>query len=239
MRAFFAAALFAPMAVSAAEMEYGRCIDLARIEPEATRVAAIRWYEDTGFAGALHCEAVALEEIGALSTAADRLTTAAQLPGVPDTTRVDLLVQAASLRRENGDLGAAISALDTALAFAETAAVHRERSIALLERRDFDEAVLSLNRALQLDPRDAQALTLRAAARRRLGELEGAKRDALDAIELRPVSAGAWFELGKVERELGFDGAARRAWLKTIDLAPSSPFATLARGGLQDMDGGE
>ena len=86
--------------------EYGKCIDMAQISPEEVRREAIAWYAETGNPGALHCEAVALSEIGAIATAANKLQEAAQLPGVDELTRVDLLTQAALLWREEGDIDA-------------------------------------------------------------------------------------------------------------------------------------
>ena len=109
--------LFAPLialaaaAPAAADLrDYGKCIDMAQISPEEVRREAIAWYADTGNPGALHCEAVALSEMGALSTAANKLQETAQLPGVDDLTRVDLLTQAALLWREEGDANAAFGA---------------------------------------------------------------------------------------------------------------------------------
>ena len=83
-----------------------------------------------------------------------------------------------------------------------------------------------------------KALTLRSAARLRLDDKEGARRDALQAIENRPVSSAAWYQLGLAEHSMGLKDAARRSWLKAIDVAPGGRPAALARGALQDMDGG-
>ncbi len=237
--------LFAPLLVLAVAgpatadlRDYGKCIDMAQISPEEVRREAIAWYAETGNPGALHCEAVALSEMGALSTAANKLQEAAQQPGVNEATRVDLLTQAALLWREEGDTDAAFGALDTALKYQTTPRVLIERAILHADRRAWELAHADLSQALSMAPQDAEALSLRAAANRRMGDAEAARRDALQAIENQPVSAAAWFELGKAEQALGLKDGARRSWLKTIDVAPGSPFATLARGALQDMDGG-
>ena len=202
--------------------DYSKCIDMAQISPEEVRREAIAWYAETGNPGALHCEAVALSEMGALSTAANKLQEAAQQPGVDDMTRVDLLTQAALLWREEGDGDAAFGALDSAMKYRATPRVLIERAILHADRRAWEKAHADLSQALSMQPRDAEA----------------ARRDAMLAIEYLPVSPAAWFELGKAEQALGLKDGARRSWLKTIDVAPGSPFATLARGALQDMDGG-
>lgn len=240
MRPLFALPVLIALAMPAAAdlREYSKCIDFAQISPEEVRREAIAWFAETGDPAALHCEAVALSEMGAISTAANKLQEAAQQPGLDDLTRVDLLTQAALLWREEGEIDAAFGALDTALRYRATPRVLIERSILHADRRSWERAHADLSQALSINPRDAETLSLRAAANRRMGDAEAARRDASLAIEYLPVSPAAWFELGKAEHALGLKDGARRSWLKTIDVAPGSPFATLARGALQDMDGG-
>lgn len=240
MRPLFALPLLIALAAPAhADLrDYSKCIDLAQISPEEVRREAIAWYAETGDPGALHCEAVALSEMGALSTAANKLQETAQLPGVDDLTRVDLLTQAALLWREEGDSDAAFGALTSATKYRTTPRVLIERAILHADRRAWEKAHADLSQVLSMQPQNEEALSLRAAANRRMGDAEAARRDALLAIEYQPVSPAAWFELGKAEQAMGLKDGARRSWLKTIDVAPGSPFATLARGALQDMDGG-
>lgn len=240
MRPLFALPVLIALATPASAdlRDYQKCIDMAQISPEEVRREAIAWYTETGEPGALHCEAVALSEMGALSTAANKLQETAQLPGVDELTRVNLLTQAALLWREEGDDDAAFGALDTAVKYRATPRVLIERAILHADARAWEKAHSDLSQALSTSPRDAEALSLRAAANRRMGDAEAARRDAMLAIEYLPVSPAAWFELGKAEQALGLSDGARRSWLKTIDVAPGSPFATLARGALQDMDGG-
>ncbi len=240
MRPFFVLPVLIILAspVSADLRDYRTCIDMAQISPEEVRREAIAWYSETGEPGALHCEAVALSEMGALSSSANKLQEAAQLPGVDDLTRVDLLTQAALLWREEGDTDAAFGALGSAMKYQATPRVLIERAILHADRRAWEKAHADLSHALSMQPKDAEALSLRAAANRRMGNVDAARRDAMLAIEYLPISPAAWFELGKAEHALGLKDGARRSWLKTIDVAPGSSFATLARGALQDMDGG-
>ena len=240
MRPLFALPVLIALATPASAdlRDYQKCIDMAQISPEEVRREAIAWYTETGEPGALHCEAVALSEMGALSTAANKLQETAQLPGVDELTRVNLLTQAALLWREEGDNDAAFGALDTAVKYRATPRVLIERAILHADARAWEKAHSDLSQALSTSPSDAEALSLRAAANRRMGDAEAARRDAMLAIEYLPVSPAAWFELGKAEQALGLSDGARRSLLKTIDFAPGSPFATLARGALQDMDGG-
>ncbi len=230
----------ANLAASAAaqQRDYATCVDMATIDPERTALDARAWWEATGDLAARHCQVVALSELGATKTAALMLDEIIFSPEIDDAARQPLLMQSASLWRQIGDFDAALSAMDNALKINASADIHIERAALLAETRDWAGARSDLDRALALDPRNDDALTLRASARRRLDDMEGARRDALLAIEYRPVSSTAWFELGMAQFGLGQKDGARRSWLKAIDLAPGGPAAALARGALQDMDGG-
>lgn len=223
---------------SAQQRDYATCVDMATIDPDRTAREARAWWEETGSLAARHCQVVALSEQGATKTAALMLDEIIISPQIDAAERQPLLMQSAALWRQLGDSDAALSAMDNALKISPSAAIYVERSALLAENRDWEGARSDLDRALSLEPRNEEALTLRASARRRLGDNEGAQRDALLAIEYRPVSAAAWFELGMAQLGLGQQKGARRSWLKAIDLAPGSAVAALARGALQDMDGG-
>jgi tetratricopeptide (TPR) repeat protein len=211
---------------------------MATIDPDRTALDARAWWEESGDLAARHCQVVALSELGATKTAALMLDEIIFSPQIDDSARQPLLMQSAALWRQLGDTDAARAAMDGAIKIAPSAALLVERASLSAEARDWAGARTDLDRALALSPRDDEALTLRASARRRLGDVDGARRDAVLAIEYRPVSASAWFELGMAEAALGQKAAARRSWLKAIDLAPGGAAAGLARGALQDMDGG-
>ncbi|MEM7268348.1 MAG: hypothetical protein AAF401_03740, partial [Pseudomonadota bacterium] len=143
------AALVAGGAQAAEIRDYQKCVDLAQVSPEVVRAEAIAWYAETGDPGALHCEAIALSEIGALRSAAAKMQTVAQLPGIDTLTRVDLLTQAALLWRQDGSSDAAFGALDTAMKYQRTPRVLIERSILHAERRAWEEAKADLDEALR------------------------------------------------------------------------------------------
>ena len=218
--------------------DYAQCIDLTTIDPHQTLADAQAWYDRTGDLAARHCQAVAYGELKAHKTAAETLLEVSNAAGVERSARASLLAQASRQWRLAGDPDSATTALDAAISIDAAPELLVERATLRADKREFEGALADLNSALAAAPRYEEALTLRAAARRRLGDADGAKRDALTAIEYRPVSATAWFELGAAERALGLRDAARRAFLKSIDLAPGAPTAGLARGQLQDMDGG-
>lgn len=218
--------------------DYGQCVDMATIDPEKTLVEARRWEEATGAVGALHCRAIALGELGAHRTAASTLMDVANSAGLEDGARVETLIEASRQYRLAGMESASRSTLDSAIRIRATPAALVERAALRAEDRDWEGARGDLDAAIAAEPRDAEALALRSAARLHLGDLDGARRDATLAIEYRPVSAMAWYQLGLTEQAMGLKDAARRSWLKAIDVAPGGEPAALARGALQDMDGG-
>src|SRR5206468_3188053 len=59
-------------------------------------------------------------------------------------------------------------------------------------RRDWDGAIADFDRALQFDPKLAQAYDTRGVAKEQKGELDGAIADCNRAIELNPKLAGAY-----------------------------------------------
>ncbi|MGB0853883.1 MAG: tetratricopeptide repeat protein [Pikeienuella sp.] len=218
--------------------DYETCLNLTTVDPQQARAEAIAGFANTGDFSARHCEALALAEIGANRSAAEILQETAQAYEMEDAQRAELLLQAARQWREYGRPDAARGALNSGLVYHKTTALFIERASLSAEESLTQSALDDLNAALALDPKDGEAMALRAAAKRRLGDEGGAYRDAQKAVELRPVSPSAWLELGKSEKSRGDKNAARRAWLKAIDVAPSSKAAALARGELQDMDGG-
>ena len=222
------------MAVS----DYVECVNLATIDAERTLIEARKWREATGDVAALHCEAIALGELGAHRTAARTLMDVANAAEIDDEARISTLIEATRQWRRAGAEDAARSTIDSALRIAPDPTALIERASIKAEARDWEGARGDLDQAIAGAPRDAEAFTLRAAARLRLGDAEGSRRDALLAIEHRPVSGAAWHQLGLAEQALGLKAAARRSWLKAIDVAPGGRSAALARGAIQDMDGG-
>lgn len=218
--------------------DYEECVNLATLDPERTLVDAQAWLDATGSVAAKHCMAIAQGELGAHRTAANTLSDIANAAGLDDATRISTLIEATRQWRLAGRPEAARSTIDSALRIGADAEALIERSTLLAADRDWEAAEADLDRALAIQPRNHEALTLRAAARLRQQDAEGARRDALLALEYRPISAAAWYQLGLAEQALGLKDAARRSWLKAIDVAPGGRSAALARGAIQDMDGG-
>lgn len=77
-----------------------------------------------------------------------------------------------------------------------------QRAREFYERRDFMEAVVYLNKAIEIDPRYAQAYLLRGNIKAEFEDFHGAMRDYNQAVEYQPKMAEAFFERGNVKMKL-------------------------------------
>lgn len=234
----FSLSIFMYLPTGAAALDYATCVDRATVDPEQTVTDARAWWYESGDLAARHCEVIALTEAGALRTAALLLDDLIAAPDLADSQRIPLLTQSAQIWSLYGDRAAAMVSINAALDLSIEPELLVERASLFALADDHERALSDLDLAIQIDPRHDEALALRSAARRKQGDLQGALDDALVAIEVRPQNALAWVELGSAQVALGQRNGARRSFLKAIDLAPGGPIAALARGALQDMDGG-
>ncbi len=93
-----------------------------------------------------------------------------------------------------------------------------------------------LNHAIELAPRRADALVLRATAYRYVDSLELAEEDLRRALALDPRSADALLERGIVRRLRNDMAGARADWLQVLRLAPEGGPADAARTNLEKLD---
>lgn len=104
------------------------------------------------------------------------------------------------------------------------------RAIEFYEKRDYLEAIVYLNRALELDPKFAQAYLIRANIKSEFDDFHGAMRDYNQAIELNPKMAEAFFERGKVKMKLQDYYGAIADFSSTVAINENHIEAYLARG---------
>jgi tetratricopeptide (TPR) repeat protein len=86
--------------------------------------------------------------------------------------------------------------------FAQTAKEHTQRGRELLEKREYVEALLNLNKAIELDPNQASAFFLRGNIKDNFEDRHGAMKDYNMAIEKNPKFADALFARGNVKMKL-------------------------------------
>ncbi len=225
---------------------YEQCITLTRQRPQAAFGAAVAWEGLGGGEPARHCAAVALFALGEYPDAAQRFETLARdsRQGLP--LRLEMLAQAGSAWLSAGRPGRAEAVFDSALTLAERpeaeaeagrlANLYIDRATARSDQGRDRAAADDLTRALQLRPNDVDALALRATARRRADDLEGADADARAALAQAPDHPAALLEKGNVQRLRGAPDAARTTWMRVLSVAPEGPEAAAARENLARLD---
>lgn len=72
----------------------------------------------------------------------------------------------------------------------------------LIDKRDYMEAILNLNKAIELDSKNFNAFLLRASLKERFEDLHGAMKDYNQAIDANAKYADAFFARGNVKMRL-------------------------------------
>lgn len=220
---------------------YDVCLAHARRDPKAALKSAELWRDAGGGFPAEHCAAIALFELQRYPEAAQRLEAlAGQMMTEPAELRGDALDQAgqAWLRADQPDRAKA--AFDAALSFVpRNPEFMIDRAEALADGGHYWEAIDDLNRALDIEPKNLDALIFRASAYRHVGgadALELAQADADRALKLAPDSASALLERGNIRRLRGDISGAQADWRRVIAVAPGSQAAGYARNNLAHLD---
>ena len=98
-----------------------------------------------------------------------------------------------------------------------------ERGVEHLESGDFEAAIRSFGRCLDLDPTSAEAFGNRGIAKARSGDLRGAHSDFDAALRHAPESAFAWQHRANVLGEMGRHLEALSDYAEAIRLDPDEP----------------
>ncbi len=102
-----------------------------------------------------------------------------------------------------------------------------DQAYAAIDRNDTDVAVDKAQEARSLNPLSIDPLLAEAAAEEARGRVRRAQRLYVDAVEVQPLNARAWYELGCFELQvLDARQAARRDLERSRDLDPRGPAAT-------------
>src|SRR4051794_4508228 len=172
---FFWLALFlvVPFAADAAPSSaghYQRCLANSSANPAAALADGEAWAKAGGGVPAQHCTALALVSLKRYAEAGSRLDKIAGGPDKLETQfRAALYDQAGNAWLLAGEAQRAVQSFSGALTLsAGDADLFADLARAQAMRRNWQEVVLDLNAALQLAPRRADLLVLRASARRAL-----------------------------------------------------------------------
>lgn len=85
---------------------------------------------------------------------------------------------------------------------AQTSKEYTQKGRELIDKRDYMEAILNLNKAIELDAKNSSAYFLRATLKEKFEDLHGAMKDYNTAIEANPKSADTFFARGNVKMRL-------------------------------------
>jgi tetratricopeptide (TPR) repeat protein len=219
---------------------YDRCLAKAQTDPEAAYLDGLTWHETGGGLPARHCVAVALVGMRQYEEAASRLEILAdEAPANDPSLRLGLIAQAAQAWLLSGRAERA-EQLQARLidAFPDDRQSRIDRAVTRLTLGRLWDAVDDLNVAVELNPRDPEALLYRASAYRYLDAVDLARDDVHRVLAIDASLPEAWLENGILDQIAGDRDAARRSWLEVLRLEPEGPAAAAARARLEAMDAG-
>lgn len=228
------------------EERYASCMALAEADPAAAAALADSWRAEGGGFPARHCAAASLEASDRFAEAAAMLVALADdmemaaadgVLGAPAGLRIDILAQAGAAWLNAGEAGRARAAFAKALAGRpDDTALRLQRGLARALLGRYFDAVDDFNAVLDADPRNIDALVLRATAYKRLGGVELALDDLDRALKLDPEHPDALLERGIVRHLRNDDDRARDDWRRLIRAAPDSAAAQVARENLEKLN---
>ena len=130
-------------------------------------------------------------------------------------------INIANAHRELGDLDAAIEAANEAIKTSESAEAYRVRSSVLFEQDYFEAALKDADRAVELDPKNAEALNDRGVVKRVMGQWREAAEDYTAALKVSPRHQQALANRGYVLKKLGRFKEAVRDYQRAIRINPT------------------
>lgn len=229
-------ALGTPATQAEAARSYQACLAAVRTNAATALSQAEAWVRAGGGAPADHCAGLALVELGRLAEAAARLEAASSHAKRPDLG-ADLLDQAGNVWLMEGSFNKAYGAFTRSLALRPNQPhVMVDRARALGAQDDWEGVITELGKVLKLAPHNVEAHTLRAGARRRLGDLGGARGDIEAALAAAPSDPDALLERGAIRHLASDDAGARADWTEVLRKAPESPAADAARINMEALE---
>lgn len=221
-----------------ASAEYRRCIERAAEQPLEALADADGWAARGGGDPARHCAALALLNAGRAREAAERLERLADEWQRPrPELRAEVLAQAGRAWVEAGDPSRANAVFTTALQISpNNIEVYVDRAEALAAAGSYWEAIDDLNHVIELNPRRADALAMRAAAYRYVESLELAAADAEQAVAIDASLPEAWLERGIIARLRGNLAQARADWGRALRLDPEGPVGDAVRANIERLE---
>lgn len=219
--------------------DYEHCLAMLVSDPEGAQALAETWQTAGGGDGAEHCLALSRIALGDPEEGAAMLEKLAQTSHGAAAARAAIYRQAAQAWLMNADAARAYAAGSAALALLPgDPDLLIDRAIAAGSQEHWQDAVDDLTKALELDPARSDAMVLRGAAWRHLGQDALAQDDVDRALATDADNAEALLERGILRQRHADATGAREDWEKAISLAPDTPTADLAEQNLALLDAG-
>ncbi len=218
---------------------YEHCLALLPDDPDGAQILAESWRTSGGGAGAEHCLALARIALGDPAGGAALLERLAGDSHAPDAARAVVFDQASQAWLMAGNAPNAFAAATSAVGLsADTPDLLIDHALAAEALDRWQDAVDDLGRALDNEPRRADALVLRGVALRHLDRLDLAREDVDRALLLDSGNAEALLERGILRQRRNDSAGARADWQQTIAVAPDSQTADLAQQNLALLKAG-
>jgi tetratricopeptide (TPR) repeat protein len=203
-----------------------RSVALGFKGPDAPLQAARLRVDRERFKEALEPAGQALERIRSLTEIETVLLLAEHQGTPPASVRARLRSDAHSVRArarfETGDLDGCVQDCEEILKEdARHAGAHFRLGYAWYMKGKYDLSIAAFGRAVEINPRDTEALIGQGRARTQKGDYEAAIDDLNRAIRLNAASPEAHAARGDAYRRQGQVEAARRDYQKAFDLAPA------------------
>jgi tetratricopeptide (TPR) repeat protein len=222
---------------------YQSCMAAVKSEPAKALEMATSWRAEGGSVPAMHCQALALIEQGNAARGAGVLDAAAAALGPQPKAKGfagEIFAQAGNAWLMAGDSTRATARLTTALALLPDTGDARTNALVDRARAQADKAawtavIADLNAAATLAPSNAEVFLLRATAKRRSGDLGGARNDILMASSLAPANVDVLIERGISHAQSQSLESALADWRQVIKLAPGSDQAKIAQAYLDQF----
>jgi tetratricopeptide (TPR) repeat protein len=246
MRLFF---VILPLTLIAAapaldSQRYQTCLALVKSTPDKALNMATGWRAEGGGVPAMHCQALALIEQGNAQRGAGVLDAAAEALGPQPKSKGfagQLWAQAGNGWLLAGDNSRAVARLTTALGLLPDASEQRtyalvDRARAYADMQSWDKVIADLDSAAVAAPSNADVFLLRATAKRRTGDLAGARSDIQTAGTLAPDNVDVLIERGVSHAQSQQIDAALADWRRVVALSPGSDQAKVAQGYLKQLE---
>jgi tetratricopeptide (TPR) repeat protein len=238
------ASLLVAAAPAADNQRYQNCLALVKSSPDKALDMATGWRAEGGAVPAMHCQALALIEQGNAARGAGVLDAAAQALGPEPKSKGfagQIWAQAGNGWLLAGDNSRAAARLTTALGLLpEASEAHTnalvDRARAYADMQSWDKVLFDLDSAAVAAPSNADIFLLRATAKRRRGDLGGARTDIQMAATLAPDNVDVLVERGISNAQSQALDAALADWKRVIALAPDSDQAKVAQGYLKQLE---